>query len=324
MTLSATEKLRRFYDRFEKGDHVLIVINADPDAIASAMAVKRLLWRKVSSVVISNINIVERPDNLTMIRLLGAEMTHVTKIDGGRFERCVLVDSQPDHHEYFAPFQPDVIIDHHPVSSDAAAFSDIRPNYGATSSIMTEYLRAAKIKPSVKLGTALFHGIKTDTNNFQRQTVIEDIRAFQFLYKHADIHLAQRIEHTEIRPDFLKYYIKAIKEKVQKKGRVFIHLGDVVSPDVCVLVADFYIRVSTVRWTIVSGIYQDKLIIIFRNDIIRTNAGKTAKKLFGNYGSAGGHKSMARAEIDVANLDIDPKKNSHKGFLKWILHRFGY
>jgi hypothetical protein len=33
MTLSAPEKLRRFYDQFSGHDHVLVVINADPDAI---------------------------------------------------------------------------------------------------------------------------------------------------------------------------------------------------------------------------------------------------------------------------------------------------
>ena len=69
MPKSAPEKLRRFYDQFEGQDHVLIVINADPDAIASAMAVSRLLWRRVLSVTISNVNTINRPDNLTMLRL---------------------------------------------------------------------------------------------------------------------------------------------------------------------------------------------------------------------------------------------------------------
>ena len=55
MSRSIPEKLRRFYDQFSGNDHVLIMINADPDAIASAMAVSRLLWRKVLNVTISHI-----------------------------------------------------------------------------------------------------------------------------------------------------------------------------------------------------------------------------------------------------------------------------
>ncbi len=71
MGLTNTEKLNRFYQIFTGSDHVLIIINADPDAIASAMAVKRMLWRRVTNVAISNINTIVRPDNMAMIRLLG-------------------------------------------------------------------------------------------------------------------------------------------------------------------------------------------------------------------------------------------------------------
>ena len=72
--LPAVEKLRRFYEQFASDDRVLILINADPDAIASAMAVKRLLWRKVQHVTISHINIINRPDNLAMVQLMGVPL----------------------------------------------------------------------------------------------------------------------------------------------------------------------------------------------------------------------------------------------------------
>ena len=85
MKHSATERLRRFYKLFSGDDQVLIVINADPDPIASAMAVKRLLWRKVASVTISHINTIQRPDNLAMIRLLGVDAVHIKNIDETRF-----------------------------------------------------------------------------------------------------------------------------------------------------------------------------------------------------------------------------------------------
>ena len=170
MAKSAPEKLRRFYDQFEGQDHVLIVINADPDAIASAMAVSRLLWRRVLNVTISNVNTINRPDNLTMLRLLNVAMMPFNEIDPGQYNKFVIVDSQPDHNESMVAFEPDVIIDHHPDSKPKAPFVDIRPHYGATATILTEYLRAARIKPSVKLATGLFQAIKTDTNSFKGQT----------------------------------------------------------------------------------------------------------------------------------------------------------
>lgn len=319
MALSAQEKLRRFYSVFKGDDQVLILINADPDAIASAMGVKRLLWRKVSGIAVAHINVIKRPDNLTMIRLLGIQLVHVDKIDLARFNRIILLDSQPDHNKAFARFTPDVIIDHHPVTACTAAYLDVRPTYGATATIITEYLRAAAIKPSVKLATGLFHAIKTDTSDFERPAFVEDIRAFQFLYQYANIHLAKKIEQDEIRLDFLKYFRIALENMRIRKGRLFAYLGPVISPDICVLIADFFMRVQQIDYSIVSGIFDGVLVIIFRNDGLRVNAGKLAKQSFGQFGSAGGHKSMARAEINVAKLPEEIPAWNSKVLFKWIV-----
>jgi nanoRNase/pAp phosphatase (c-di-AMP/oligoRNAs hydrolase) len=319
MTISAAEKLRRFFDKFSGDDQVLLAINADPDAIASALAVKRLLWRKVAGVTISNINVIKRPDNLAMIRLLGIYLVRFDQINLERFTRFVLIDSQPDHHACFQTFVPDAIIDHHPDTGTKASFTDIRPKYGATATILTEYLRAAKIVPSSKLATALFYAIKTDTNNFQRHAQIEDVRAFQFLFKYANANLGRKIEQAEIRLDFLKYYKQALSVMRMRKGRVFVHLGPVTSADISVLIADFFMKVSSVRWSIVSAINDRKLIIVFRNDGVRKNAGKVAKEGFGKYGSAGGHSSMARAEIPIGMLQDQVAVSDSKALQNWII-----
>ena len=321
MSRSIPEKLRRFYDQFSGNDHVLIMINADPDAIASAMAVSRLLWRKVLNVTISNINIINRPDNLAMLRLLGVTLVPFEEIKVDQFSRVVIVDSQPDHNEHLAELNPDVIIDHHPDSGVKAPFLDIRPHYGSAATILTEYLRAAKIKPSAKLATGLYHGIKTDTNDFKGQTQIEDVRAFQYLFRYANIHLARKIEKADLRFDLLKYFKIALQNMRRRKGKVYIHLGNVVNPDICVLIADFFMRVNTVTWSIVSGICDKKLTIIFRNDGIRKNAGKVASEGFGKLGNAGGHKNMARAEIALNDLKEHIDTRNDKKLLSWIIGR---
>lgn len=321
MPRSRLEKLRRFYDQFSGNDHVLIVINADPDAIASAMAVSRLLWRRALNVTISNINKIKRPDNLAMTRLLGVTLTSFSEINPLEYNRIVMVDSQPDHNELLVPLEPDVIIDHHPDSGFKAPFLDIRPNYGATATIMTEYLRSARIKPSVKLATGLFHAIKTDTNDFKGKTLIEDVQAFQYLFKYANIHLARKIEQADLRLDFLKYFKIALSNMRLHNKKVFAHLGTVATPDVLVIIADFFMRISSVTWSIVSGTCDKKLVVIFRNDGIRKNAGDVAKKSFGQLGSAGGHKNMARAEIALSDLNDHIDYKDDKKLMKWIIHQ---
>jgi hypothetical protein len=107
-----------------------------------------------------------------------------------------------------------------------------------------------------------------------------------------------------------------------RKGRVFVHLGTVSNPDVCVIIADFFMRIHTVSWSIISGICDKKLIVIFRNDGARKNAGRVAQEGFGGFGSAGGHKTMARAEINLADwkdAGIDFKEP--RKVLKWIMTR---
>jgi len=321
MASNKNHKLDAFYQQFSGEHHVLILINADPDAISSGMAVKRLLWRKAASITISHVNAIKRQDNLAMIRRLNIKLVPFSKIEIKDFNRIVMVDSQPIHHELFANIRPHVIIDHHPQSEIDAPYMDIRPNYGATASILTEYIKAAKIKPSTKLATALYYGIKTDTSNFERQTIIEDVRAFQYLFKETNVQVVKKIDQSEMRPRYLKHFKNAIENKRFKKGWMFSHLGKVGSPDICVMVADFFMRVDDVNWSVVSGIHGNKLIVIFRSDGLRRNAGKAACDSLGQFGSAGGHKNMARAEISLSDIREQIDLKNDKKVQNWIVSR---
>jgi len=322
MKRSSADRLSGFFKQFTNSDRVLVVISADPDAIACALAVRRLLAGRTAGVVISNVNQISRPDNLAMIRLLKIPLVAFSDVRTEQFSKLVIVDSQPKHNEHMAALHPQVIIDHHPDTGYQAPFTDIRPTYGATATIMTEYLRAARIVPAQTLATALYHAIKTDTDDFKRQTLAEDLQAFQYLFRRTNIQLARRITQADLRLDYLKYFKIALQYMRLRKGRVFVHLGTVANPDVCVIIADFFMRIHTVSWSIVSGICDKKLVVIFRNDGARVNAGRIAQEGFGSFGSAGGHKTMARAEINLVDSKepgIDFKDS--RRVLNWIITR---
>jgi nanoRNase/pAp phosphatase (c-di-AMP/oligoRNAs hydrolase) len=72
---------------------------------------------------------------------------------------------------------------------------------------------------------------------------------------------------------------------------------------------------------VVSGICQDKLTVIFRNDGIRKNAGSLAQKAFGTIGSAGGHKSMARAELPMKKIEALIEHPTDTRIIRWIVER---
>jgi nanoRNase/pAp phosphatase (c-di-AMP/oligoRNAs hydrolase) len=119
----------------------------------------------------------------------------------------------------------------------------------------------------------------------------------------------------------LKYFKTAFNTMRLRKGRAYVHLGPVVNPDVCVLIADFCMRIISVNWSIVSGTCDKKLVVIFRNDGIRKNAGKVAQKSFGQFGSAGGHRNMARAEVALSDLPEHVDCQDNKRVLRWLINR---
>jgi len=294
------EKLKKLLERVDAEDTVAILINADPDAISSALALQRLFWRRAKKTRVFRINVIKRADNLAMIKLLNIKQQHIRKLNPSRISKWVVVDSQPQHHEALSKFPFDIIIDHHPpAAGSVAAFVDIREDYGATATMMTEYLRAAKIPPSPRLATALFYGIKTDTDNFVRPSIPNDIDAFRYLYRYTNINTVKMIESSEMTRKTLASFRTALENLVFFKDKAYIHMGKVNDPDILVILADFFLKLVESTWCIVSGVYGQKLILIFRHAGFRLDAGKVAHKLFGQWGSAGGHKSAARAEIPV-------------------------
>lgn len=320
---SMIERLNRLYGIFQGDDRLLIIINADPDAIASAMALKRLLWRRVSCVTISRINTIKRPDNLSLVKFLNLPILPMNEVKLERFSRLAMVDSQPHHMEgALAKAKYDVIIDHHPLGDSSTSLLDVRPDYGANSTIMTEYLRSAKIKPNRKLATALFYGIKTDTDNFVRQGHLEDVRAFRFLFPLINQGMLRKIENSELDRTSLKYLQMALEKVKIRKERAYVYLGKIDNPDTLVMIADFFMRVHDINTSVAAGVFKDTLVVIFRAVGYRSNVGKWAAEAFGRFGSAGGHKAMARAEVPIANLDakmIEREKGLERFFRRQIL-----
>ncbi|MEA2060192.1 MAG: DHH family phosphoesterase [Thermodesulfobacteriota bacterium] len=313
------EKLKQFFSLFNGSSKVLVVINADPDAIASAMAVKRLLWRKVNETVIAHFNKITRPDNLAIIEYIEPGLVHLDDINKNEFNAFVVVDSQPDHNKRFSEFEFDAIIDHHPLTSDNAVFSDIREEYGACSTILLEYLKANKTTPSQKLAAALMLGIKTDTSTFTRQAGLKDIKAFQDLYKLADNNIVTKVERALFNLEDLDFLGEGIKKRKILKNRIFYHAGNISKPDELVIAADFFLSIAKVNWSFMSGVYDKKLIIVIRNDGLRKGAGITAKEAFSSFGSAGGHKTMARAELDINAVKKEIGSVSKKAVGDWII-----
>jgi nanoRNase/pAp phosphatase (c-di-AMP/oligoRNAs hydrolase) len=295
--------LRKFLDTLSREQRWLILINADPDAMASAMALKRILSHRVQDTVITKVNELSRPDNLAMIRYTHLKMRTFSPLILRDFDYFAIVDSQPHHHPAFKGIPFSIIIDHHPLPEvpATAAYADCKPEYGATSTMMTEYLYTLGIKPGKLLATALQFGIKTDTDSFKRHFYDVDLRAYQYLNRFADPGLLSRIARSEFHLHWLEAFAMACTNLygMSASGQ-YVFIGAVDNPDVLVNIADFFMRVYEIRWAAVGGRYGDTVVVVFRGDGISRDVGSYASQVLGAIGSAGGHRAMARAEFPVS------------------------
>lgn len=306
-------QLTTLSELLSRDERWLIMINADPDALASAMALKRIMSHRVNDVGIAHVNEVRRPDNLAMIQYLRIPTVRLTPNVAAQYDRYALVDSQPHHHPMFKDYSFSLVLDHHPLSKESpvlADFKEIKTEYGSNSTLLTEYLYNLNIRPGKLLATALLYGIKSDTQSFEREFCDIDIRAFRYLSKFSNMMLLRKIVRSEFRLEWLSYFSKAFQcIRILKKG-FYIFMDEVENPDILVVLADFFMRVHEITWTGVAGLYQDKVVLILRGDGYSrgmSNVGRLATEVFGDVGSAGGHMAMARAEIPLANLkDVAP------------------
>lgn len=303
MTNPYVAQMRQWRQTLTKDQRWAILISADPDALASALALKRIMAHRVRGVDIFRINEVTRPDNLAMIRYLRipAKLWQPEKAD--LYTNFAMVDSQPHHNPAFQGITFDLIIDHHPLTAGQlpqAPFCDIRPGFGATSTMMTRYLQGLRVRPGPRLATALLYGIRTDTAAFERSGGEDDFRAYQWLSRHADNNVLRRIVRSEYLRQWLPLFSRAFRSLTDCRGAgAHTCLNEVNSADLLVAVADFFTRVHGLKWIAVSGIVGKTVIVIFRGDGGR-DIGRLADACFYDVGQAGGHRTLGRAEFPLS------------------------
>jgi nanoRNase/pAp phosphatase (c-di-AMP/oligoRNAs hydrolase) len=295
------QKVQQYQRYFSDADRVLILTHndPDPDAIASGLALRNLLRRTRQTAIIGCMYGVSRPENLRMLKLLDLQVEVLTAEQIKSFDRVALVDVQP---HYFPGLLPhvDLVIDHHPEQHGYnAVFKDIRPDYGSTCTLLTEHLRAVDIDISERTATAMLYAIKSDTLFFNRQANRADLDAFSYLYPLSDATMIRKMEGSEITGERLDYVIKAWQQ-----GRMLEHvfcafLGESSREDFVPYVADFYLQLENVQWSVISGVVNDTFVVSVRNLGYSRNAGDFVRRWFSDIGSAGGHRTMAKAVVPL-------------------------
>ncbi|RME75074.1 MAG: hypothetical protein D6776_03955 [Planctomycetota bacterium] len=282
---------------------ILVQDDPDPDAIASGLALRTLLGRNRTTAPLLTFGAVTRPENLAMLRVLDLDVRTIDTAALADYDRLACVDIQPPvFGDRLGGREVDAVIDHHPEQRGyRCAFRDVRPSYGATATILTEYFHAAGLSINQRHATALLYGLKTDTLNLGREVGPADVFAFQHLYQRANLNWLRRIELPEIPRDALATIGKALTRLEVVDGLSYVWLGR-VREDVIAQVADMLLQVEGAVWSVAVGRVDDRIVASVRNAGYLRAAGDVVKKIFGEIGSAGGHRTMAKIVVPIAAL----------------------
>jgi nanoRNase/pAp phosphatase (c-di-AMP/oligoRNAs hydrolase) len=321
VTRARVEKIRA---HFAPADRVLIMMqdDPDPDAIASGLALRAVLGRNKTAAPIATFGTITRPENRAMARILEIDVEQIKPRALEEFDMVAMVDAQPSFFEETFE-RVDFVVDHHPEEAPVrAALKDVRPGYGATATILTEYLRAVDARVPQRLATALLYGIKADTQHLERGATRADLEAFAFVHGLANHSALRRIERPDLPDEALDVLARGIAGRRVHHGVAFVHLGAVAYPELVAQFADFFLQVEGAEWSVVSGTVHGEVHVSVRNVGWVRAAGDVVRAAFGDLGSAGGHRAMAKAVIRLRDWRAREGDASPEALARVIVHRF--
>ncbi len=294
----------------------------DPDAIAAAAAMRTLAGSWGIKSVIAHGGILGREGNAEMVRLLNIELSAFRALDAlDSYRGAVLLDTQPRAKNQSLPPEVPVlaVVDHHSLGSDGAeclvnrsprgttrrVYTDVRLDVGASSTLMAGYLEAAGITPDARLATALFLGIKTDTDSLLRDARPADVGAYTTLLPLADLAIAASVTHPPLECDYFRFMHQAMEKAVIHGGTLIAYCGEVRTPDMLSTASDALINLKDIVYALAVGFHDGRAYLSLRAKAPRADATRVLLHTVRPEGKGGGHNLSAGGFIDMGG---EPEK----------------
>jgi nanoRNase/pAp phosphatase (c-di-AMP/oligoRNAs hydrolase) len=305
--------LQRGLQVVRPGSSMLIYMhdNPDPDALAAAMGLKRLAEQAAGArATLALGGIVGRAENRAMVDVLRIQLTAIEELDPARFDALAIVDSQPGTGNNSLPADRpvDIVIDHHPPRQESAAapWCDIRPQLGATSTIVLEYLREQRVPVDAAIATGLFYALRTETRDLGREATASERAAYLYLVPLVDHDLLYRISHPKVSREHFAALDRALRSAQVFGDLVAVNLGELSYPDLVAEIADLLLSLEGARFVLCCGRYGSRVYLSLRTDASERRAGTLMRQLIGSQGAAGGHGTMAGGRLyALATTDTD-------------------
>jgi nanoRNase/pAp phosphatase (c-di-AMP/oligoRNAs hydrolase) len=304
---------------------ILMHPNPDPDAMASAMAVKAIAERVGTDAAIQYPGQIRRPENRAFRTVLGFDCDRIEAAsDIEHPEGIVLVDhNTPRGFVDSERVEPIAVVDHHPGNGTGNEFTDVREACGATASILTEYLTdldavfeptdadvdgSEEDEPLVvdrKLATGLTYGIQSDTKNLTRGCTRQDFGICATLFPAIDEDLLHRIATPEISHDVLRVKATAINNVHVDGSFGICNVGEVGTVDALSQAVEELMRLEGTTAVVLYGVNDGTVHVSARSKDDRVHMGEALQRAVSHIetASAGGHARMAGGQIPVSQME---------------------
>ncbi len=284
--------------------------NPDPDALASAFALRLLLEGRCDTEArVAFSGLLGRAENRAMVQVLNLAPEPLSTLDLTAEPAFALVDTQPGtgNNSWIVEWPLVAVFDHHPLKfdPDSVVFADIRQHYGATATMMLEYLDAAHLELPTYLATALFYAIRSETLDLGREAGDADRAAYFRLLEQADMVSVARIQRARVPREYFSAFHQAIEQAVVYDKVVMTDLQGVATPDIVAEIADFLLRLQGTEWSCCMGQHRSDLVVSLRTTDPFAHAGRLIRRIVDGLGTAGGHGTMAGGQVPVPEGGYD-------------------
>ena len=221
------------------------------------------------------------------------------------YDAIILTDVQPAFA--YSPLPPGCIplavIDHHAARGrkPKCPFCDIRPDVGATSSIVFSYFMELDEKIEPELGATLLFAIESDLAGAAGIPATLDQMALSSLTLIADTRKLYQMRYVDLPQSYYQAYADALESATYYDQAMISHLGEISSLEKPAVLADFLLRFDKVQWSLTTAVYEDRMVISLRTNNAKFSAGELMRRLMKKLGEGGGHRTKAGGFIELEN-----------------------
>lgn len=330
VTPGKSRRSDRFLAAVQPASRVVFVshLQPDPDSLGSMWGLAHLIGEKLRKpAVLTQDGGIFRAENRAMVDLLHLDLVPVCNFQRRPGDLVVMVDSQPGtgRHSLERIGAISAVIDHHVTPGDlnGVAFADVRPDLGATCTVVTRYLTEQRVGIPDKLATALLYGIETELSGFPREGTAADDDAIALLYPVADKDLLAQIRHARVPKTHFEVLAQALRN-AQLFDRLAVTWVDPLGqPEQAAEVVDFLIRYEGVDWAACGGVHGNKVVLSVRAARANARAGELLREAVGDFGNAGGHERRAGGCITLADPSPTAIERLRAELIRRIAKTFG-